>query len=151
MKGAAFLLGTVDGSLHLYNTVNSHPFVSLYGHTESITGSLFSSDGKSVISVSEDCSMKVWRVLEGEQKISVEGSNYHKSPILSLTLLEETPVAVTGDSEGIFCLANYQNGKIYHQSIPLNSGIEAISYSKKYINKSRVCFRKFNCWGNDSF
>ena len=54
------LAGSSDASVWMWNAASGACMAVLSGHSESVTCGMFTSDGRSVITASADCSARVW-------------------------------------------------------------------------------------------
>ena len=59
-------VGIIDGNIRLWDTTTGKRIRTLEGHTEGINSVVFSPDGKTLASGSEDDTLRVWDVHTGE-------------------------------------------------------------------------------------
>ena len=108
---------------------------TLYGHTDSVNMANFTNDGKSVVSISSDSSLRCWNVLNGKEKCVTKGRNFHTGEILSLSLHDSRSLALTGGNDNIYCLSNYEDGNVYNYSKVFEGSVEGTCFSKMLIYK----------------
>lgn len=56
-----------DSGIYLWNSNIGKSMNTLYGHSDSVNKALFTIDGKNVVSISADCTLRTWSVLSGKE------------------------------------------------------------------------------------
>lgn len=108
-KANLFLTGGNDMMIWMFNAINGE-FTTYAGHQDVVNNAEFTPDGKLIVSISMDCTAKVWnpRTAKCVQTIQDEKS-FHQAPILSMFLINES--MVTGDAEGYIFISQYNTGE----------------------------------------
>lgn len=108
-KANLFLTGGKDMMIWMFNALNGE-FSTYTGHEDEVNNADFTPDGKLIVSISNDCTAKVWnpRTSKCIQTIKSEKS-FHQCPIISMFLVGES--MVTGDAEGYIYISQYKTGE----------------------------------------
>jgi WD40 repeat protein len=89
---------------YVWNITNSEPYLieTFTGHTKNITSLVFSSP-TSLVSASQDRSVKFWQIDTSSKSPDVTNPKYipHTSPIQSITLQAKDGIATSSDSHGV--------------------------------------------------
>lgn len=77
----------------------------------------FTPDGKSVVSGSQDGSLRVWNPKTGDSTVCMQrhGANaqsFHSEGIVSLAVTKDSQIALSGSEEGGVFLSQLANGRV---------------------------------------
>ena len=123
------MASSTDGAIYLWNANNGNSMTNLYGHDGAVQIALFTDDGKGVISAGADGILRNWSVVNGKEKTIIKGRLFHEGEILSMSLKGDRQLALTGGSDGHYCLSGYEDGKIFYKSEELSGPIEGSSFA----------------------
>ena len=102
----------MDGSVWVYHAQNIDKNMSFFGHTESVSAGCFTSDGKYLISASEDCSTKIWDLKNQNILYTIKGKKYHQAALCSLAVAKNKAIVASGSVENELAIANYENANV---------------------------------------
>ncbi|TNM91663.1 hypothetical protein fugu_020043 [Takifugu bimaculatus] len=83
----AVVIGQEDGTVQVLELPTGKVLATLLGHTKTVFCCQFSQDGQTLITSSEDTTIRVWRWLSGECKV-LQG---HREQVRCFTLLSSSP------------------------------------------------------------
>lgn len=86
--------------------------MSLFGHSDSTSAGLFSPDGKTLFTVSNDKTTRIWELKTQSCKFVMKGHKYHKADILCITVAKSKPMIATGSGFNEVGLVNYESGSV---------------------------------------
>ncbi|XP_071373222.1 apoptotic protease-activating factor 1 isoform X1 [Centroberyx affinis] len=86
-RGLVLAIGLGTGSVQVLEVPSGTPLATLLGHTKTVLHCQFSRDGQTLITSSEDTTIRVWRWRSGECKV-LQG---HKEQIRCFSLLSNSP------------------------------------------------------------
>jgi WD40 repeat protein/serine/threonine protein kinase len=92
--------GYSDTTIKLWEVKSGNQVACLRGHTDMISGLVFSPDGKMLASASADQTIRLWDV---EKKQPVGVLRGHRSGVLSVAFLLDGKTLVSGDADGEVC------------------------------------------------
>ena len=97
-----------DHTVKVYLTVNGQLELSLKGHTKKVISTGFSTDGKRLISVSEDSTIVVWDAASGNelQRLVIE-TDFKRAPTAALTAANQISISTSEGTE----LVSMETGK----------------------------------------
>jgi len=96
------------------NSLNPNPVHSFEGHTNNITSISFHSDGKWMITGSEDGTLKIW-----DTRAPVVQRTYdHKSPVNDVTIHPNSNQLISCDQNGSIKLWNIGDNSCTHELVP---------------------------------
>lgn len=84
---SAVVLGQEDGTVQVLEVPSGKPLATLRGHTATVLHCQFSQNGQTLITSSEDTTIRVWRWQSGECKV-LQG---HKEQVRGFSLLSSSP------------------------------------------------------------
>ncbi|CAD8046507.1 unnamed protein product [Paramecium primaurelia] len=87
------------GEIHVFQVNQIDQFFGLDGHKDYISQLQFSRDGKQLVSCSWDKTIRLWNTQQQSQISQI--SFYLKPKVLSLSLINDTSLAMTGFSDGL--------------------------------------------------
>ena len=94
--------GYLDGTVRLFDAASGKPIGQLPGHLTGVLGLRFSKDGKRLVSVSGDQSLRVWDVenwnVEKQRELLILRG--HMSEVFCLALTPDDQTAITGCKDG---------------------------------------------------
>jgi WD40 repeat protein len=114
---------------------------TFYGHSGTINAASFTPDGKFLATVSEDATLKMWRVSSNAEKFTIAGKTFHQGNILSLSFHEGKPLIATGGEDEVFCVSSSEHGEVYFKSPPVEGVVEAVCFGSAWDNKTRGAVR----------
>ncbi|XP_026218366.1 apoptotic protease-activating factor 1 [Anabas testudineus] len=85
----AVVLGQEDGTVQVFEVPSGKPLVTLLGHTKTVLHCQFSQNGQTLITSSEDTTIRVWKWQSGECKV-LQG---HKEQVRCFSLLPNSPTS----------------------------------------------------------
>lgn len=135
-KSNVLLVASADNSIWLWNCYNGNYMNGFFGHTDSVNNARFTPDGKLIVSVSNDESLKIWRVTQEKEKLTIASKRFHMGAILSLDFHNNWPLVITGGADKVFCISNYDSGDVYFKSPEFEDVIESVCISSRLFNKS---------------
>ncbi|MBN1284373.1 MAG: SH3 domain-containing protein [Anaerolineae bacterium] len=89
--------GTADGLVMVWDMLASAPFYRLEGHTDAITGLVFSADGTLLASGSEDGAVRLWDIATGKGLAVITA---HTDAITGLSINAEGTLLVSASADG---------------------------------------------------
>lgn len=136
-KGPVFAFGSSDGSVWLYKANAIEYNMSFFHHTESTTCGAFAKEGTLLISGSEDCSIRVYKLKEKSLLHTIKGKKFHQSGITCLSISDSRTLIATGSVNNQFALSNYETGNVLFllSNSPTEASIESIvfAFEDKYV------------------
>lgn len=111
-KGNALVCGCQDGSLWLFNGNKGQCLGGFYGHEADVTQCGFTPDGKSILSVSLDGTLRIWNPKTMQVSHKITGYNFHEKNIHTYAFASNNNWVLSGDAQGLVCLSNISNGKV---------------------------------------
>jgi WD40 repeat protein len=97
-----------DGGLLLW-TLDLCPDRRLTGHSDTVRGIAFSTDGKHLASASEDKTVRIWEVATGKEVRRLSG---HEGGVRCVAWAPGGRLLASGGAEGTVCLWDAQTGKL---------------------------------------
>uniref|UniRef100_A0A673AZM4 CARD domain-containing protein n=1 Tax=Sphaeramia orbicularis TaxID=375764 RepID=A0A673AZM4_9TELE len=88
---SAVVLGQEDGTVQVLEVPSGRLLATLLGHTKTVLHCQFSQNGQTLITSSEDTTIRVWRWQSGECKV-LQG---HKEQVRCFSLLSKSPTETT--------------------------------------------------------
>ncbi len=125
------LASSVDGTINMWNCNNGQMMNSFYGHSGAVNSAKFTPDGKYIVSISDDESMKIWQVSSNSEKRTIIGKHFHNGGVLSMSFHDSRSIVATGGVDFKFCISNYDSGVVYHKSTEFEDVIEAVCIASK--------------------
>ena len=99
------------------------------GHFNGVTAGKWIKDGRGVLTVSEDKTLRIWEPKSGECLLKVGGYGFHEQAVLVVEV--NGNIAVTGGEDGVACLCNVENGKILGKSSHFEDAVESVLFVRK--------------------
>ncbi|KAF9288531.1 hypothetical protein BGZ74_000905, partial [Mortierella antarctica] len=99
-EGIIILVGTTDSSIWMW-AVPSGAFMNVFNsHSDPVTSGMFT-DGKKIVTVSEDCSLIVWdpKSAAATFRITSEDARFHSDVITYLAINKDSTLAMTGSAQ----------------------------------------------------
>jgi WD40 repeat protein len=90
--GSRALLGSVDGTIRVWDIRTGRQLPALSGHGAAVTSLGFDSAGRLVVSASMDGTVRVWNMTTGQPEQALVG---HTAPVLGVALTPDGSVAVS--------------------------------------------------------
>ena len=111
----------------ILNTVSGSQSAVLSEHTGSVRCIVFSSDGTSLVSGSEDKTVKLWDVQTGGVVKTFSG---HSDQVWSVSISVDSTTIASGSDDNTICLWNIQTGECYH-TIQQQTVVNHVMFSPK--------------------
>ena len=102
----------MDGSVWVYNVLNTEIKMSFFGHSEQVTVGKFTPDGKYLITGSEDTSLKIWDLKNQQLLHTVKGKKYHQATITALDISQSRGIIASGSIKNELCFVNLANATV---------------------------------------
>ena len=99
------------------------------GHTGAVTAGRFSPDGKSLLTVSEDSSLRVWNPKTGTTVHTVSEPAFHSDAVVSLAAYGKRQLCATGGLDGAVCIVQYGNGRILQKLTGHTDSVECLEWA----------------------
>ncbi|KAG8353183.1 hypothetical protein FVEN_g8811 [Fusarium venenatum] len=93
------------------------------GHQDSVTSSVFSPDASLIASVSEDCTIRIWRVSDGKCLHKLIG---HKDAIFSVAFFPKGDILVSGCQDKSVRLWSVEDGRCLRRLRGHNSAVNQV-------------------------
>jgi WD40 repeat protein len=126
-KAPLVLVSSDDGCAYIFNAKNGKEMNSFCGHTGPIRKASFTPNGKFVVSVSDDCTMKVWSVLKNNCISTFTGYKFHTEPIHCYDFYPSKNLVVTGGDDSVICISGIEKNETYYKSKLFPSPIQTIT------------------------
>ena len=108
-KSNFFLTGGNDMMIWMFNALTGE-FMTYTGHEDIVNNAIFTPNGKKIVSISNDCSIKVWDPITTKWIRTIkEDKSFHQYSITSINMWNET--LITGDSEGYVYISQVKTGE----------------------------------------
>lgn len=127
-KGHVLLAGCGDGTAWVWEK-NGNPIGVLAGHNGAINIARFTPDGKKVVTVGEDATLRVWAPRTSAQTAIIQGHGFHEAGINALALHEDNTLALTGGQDNNAYLSNLSTGKAKACFAGHNDGVEDVAWA----------------------
>lgn len=127
-KGPALLAGCGDGTAWVWEK-NGTPIGVLAGHNGPVNIAKFTPDGKKVVTVGEDGSLRVWAPRTSSQTAIIQGHGFHDGGINALALHEDNTLALTGGQDNNAILSNMSTSKAKAVFAGHNDGVEDVAWA----------------------
>jgi WD40 repeat protein len=111
-KGHVVVAGSDDSTVWMWMSGGGGKYMQMFtGHTAPVTGGKFTWDGKSLVTVSEDASLRVWNPKTGAVVHIVAGHPFHSAEITTLALHGARPLCATGGMDNLVCVSHHGTGR----------------------------------------
>lgn len=127
-KGPALLAGCGDGTAWMWEK-NGNPIGVLAGHNGLINVAKFTPDGKKVVTVGEDATLRVWAPRTSTQTAIIQGHGFHEDGINALAIHEEGTLVLTGGQDNNAYLSNLTTSKAKACFTGHNDGVEDVAWA----------------------
>jgi len=104
-------VGLKSGDIIIFNTITGSQTAVLSGHTDGVNSLTFSLDGKSLISGSDDKTVKLWDIQTGGVVKTFSG---HSRGVLSVSISADYTRIASGSSDDTIYLWDIQTGECHH-------------------------------------
>jgi len=133
-KGNVLLAGSEDMNAYMWQAAKGQFMMAFSGHTKAITAGGFTEDGKRVVTVSKDASIRIWSPTLGTTITRIQtglpgiGAAFHalNQEILAFGTMRN--LAITGDDRGKVYVCNIDTGKVLTECIGHQNGVETIKF-----------------------
>eukprot|EP01125_Pyxidicula_operculata_P001562 TRINITY_DN11414_c0_g1_i1.p1 TRINITY_DN11414_c0_g1~~TRINITY_DN11414_c0_g1_i1.p1 ORF type:complete len:413 (+),score=97.53 TRINITY_DN11414_c0_g1_i1:42-1280(+) len=133
-KGPVIFSGGGDGVGWMWNAKTGKVMNVFSGHSDAITAASFTPDGKKIVTVSNDISIRYWDPTSAQSLFVIREGNsavqFHQEPIVSLAVHPESErgIVLTGSSDGLACLTNIHKGKQMATFTEHKQSVEAVAF-----------------------
>ena len=103
-------VGTTHGDIIIFDAITGSQTDILSGHIAEVKSLTFSSDGKSLLSGSDDCTAKLWDMQTGGVIKTFSG---HTAGVLSVSISLDFTIIASGSEDKTIRLWNSQTGKCH--------------------------------------
>ena len=107
----ALAVGSIYGDIIILDVITGSQTNTLSGHTAEVTSLTFSSDGKSLVSGSSDCTAKLWDMQTGGVAKTFSG---HTERVFSVSISPDFATIASGSQDKTIRLWNSQTGECNH-------------------------------------
>jgi len=104
-------VGLQHRDIIIFNTITGTQTAVLSGHTDEVNNLTFSSDGGSLVSGSDDKTVKLWDVQTGGVVKTFSG---HTKRVWSVSISADHTKIASGSADNTICLWDIQTGECYH-------------------------------------
>jgi WD40 repeat protein len=118
-------VGTRSDEIHLLDVITGSQIALLSGHTDWVRSVTFSSDGTSLVSGSDDGTLKLWDVQTGGV---VKTFHDHTSYVFSVSISSNHTTIASGSHDKTICLWDIQTGEC-HCIINQEQFVDYVSFS----------------------
>ena len=106
--GALALVGSVDGSIGVWDLARGAQLSALEGHNATVTGVAFTPNGEVAVSASMDGTLCVWDVKTAKPRHVLVG---HTAPVLAVAVSPDGRVAASASADGTARLWDLRGGQ----------------------------------------
>ena len=122
-----FLAGTIRDDVRLWNLVSEEPHVYMVlNHDQSVTDIAFSSNNRLIASASEDHTVKVWNVQNGDEMLVFEG---HRRPVNWICFSPDNARLASVCQDRIVKVWDAQTGQEFFTLPADTKGVTGIAFS----------------------
>jgi WD40 repeat protein len=118
-------VGLVSGDIIILDAVTGGQLAILSGHTGWMRSLAFSSDGTSLVSGSDDKTLKLWDMQTGGVVRTFQG---HTGPVYSVSISSDCTTIASGSNDGTVHLWNFQTGECYCV-LELQEAVDSVQFS----------------------
>lgn len=93
------MCGGADGALLIWDMVRLELRATLDGHVGEVFGVAVSADARTVVSGGQDCAVKLWDGVTGEERCSFGGTEGHISAVFSVAVSPDARMAASGSAD----------------------------------------------------
>lgn len=144
-RGPVLLAGSADNVAYMWNAVRGTFMMAFAGHEGAVTCGSFTTDGKFVVTASNDSSLRVWNPTSGETILRLQSgtsnlrSAFHSTGILCSAVGNEETIGdkliATGCSNGDVFISHRESGQVVSQLPRHEGGVECLAFSPSSITK----------------
>ncbi|KJE89409.1 hypothetical protein CAOG_00883 [Capsaspora owczarzaki ATCC 30864] len=130
-KGNVLLCGSGSGTSFMWQIPSGNVMHIFSGHNSRVTAGGFTSDGKSIVTASEDMSLIAWDPKTAEQvsKISAASDGrFHQEAITSLALSHDNVLVITGGADNKAIITHSKTGKIIASFEGHTDSVESVAF-----------------------
>jgi ribosome assembly protein SQT1 len=127
-RGPVLFAGGGDGTGWLWNAQTKQTLNVFTGHAGPITDALFTPDGKRIVTVSDDLTLRVWDPKTAACLLTVQGYGFHQEGITNVACHPEGHMCASGGTEASAFLSNILTGKIVGELRGHTDAVEATAF-----------------------
>lgn len=138
-RGPVLLAGSADSVAYMWNAAKSKFMMAFAGHEDGITCGSFTSDGKLVVTGSQDASIRVWSPTSGATLLRIQSGMeglrgmFHAADLQCLAVGSEGTNAgmliASGCAAGDVFLTHRESGEVVVQLPRHEEGVESIAFT----------------------
>ena len=121
--------GSDDGTVWMWNALKGQFMQVFAGHTGPVTAGRFSPDGRLLVSVSEDTSLRVWNPKTGAAVHTVHEPRFHTEPVVALAMHGSRELCATGGIDGKVCIVQYIAGRLLQTLTGHTDSVECVEWA----------------------
>ena len=114
-------------TVQIWNASTGKVEVELEGHTEGVTSTAFSQDGKRVVSGTYDGIVRIWNVNTGEVEVELDG---HEGPVFSVAFSLDGYQIVSGSADKTVQVWNVATGEVEAKSTGHSGLVGSVAFSQ---------------------
>jgi WD40 repeat protein len=118
-------VGSEPGDIIILDAITGSQTAVLSGHTDKVNCITFSPDGTSLVSGSDDCTVKLWDVQTGGVAKTFSG---HTERVWSISISADYTTIASGSADRTTCLWSIQTGECYY-TIQQQDIVRHVSFS----------------------
>jgi ribosome assembly protein SQT1 len=127
-RGPVLFAGGGDGTGWLWNAQAKQTLNVFTGHAGAITDALFTPDGKRIVTVSDDVTLRVWDPKTAACVHTIQGYGFHGEGITNVSCHAESHMCASGGTDTSAFLCNIQTGKPVGELRGHEDAVEATSF-----------------------
>lgn len=130
-KGYVLIAGGADGTLWMWKALKGEVMQVFAGHIGPVSCGHFSSDGKTILSGSEDNTFFLWNPKNGTPIFHLQTDKFHRGPVTCIDVHKnpDHPLVMTGSEDGTARIIHLHKAKTILNLKGHGAGVEAVGFS----------------------